>query len=258
MEKLRVCITQFDQIWENKIENLSNFERLLSNIQNCDLIILPEMFTTGFSMNASVLAEEMNDSIAMNWLTKTSKHKNAAIYTSFIVKDNNCFYNRGIFMQPCGTYFIYDKRKTFSLAGESDIFSKGKKETIVVYKGWKINLQICFDLRFPEQIRNSIENDGKPRYDLVLFTANWPEKRSEHWNTLLKARAIENQCYVVGVNRIGADASNLKYSGESKVCNALGHIISSLNKNVNSHEVVEISWKELNTLRMDLPFLKDI
>jgi omega-amidase len=258
MENLRICITQFDQIWEDKMGNLINFEHQVENMEDCDIIVLPEMFTTGFSMNALVLAEEMNDSHTITWLTKFSKIKNAAIYTSFIVKEKDRFYNRGVFMQPDGTYFMYDKRKTFSLAGESDIFSKGSKETIVNYKEWKINLQICYDLRFPEQVRNSIENDGKPRYDLVLYTANWPEKRIEHWNTLLKARAIENQCYVVGVNRIGTDASNLNYSGESKVYTALGEKISSLNKNVNSYEVVEISMRELNTLRSNLPFLKDI
>jgi omega-amidase len=258
MENLRICITQFDQVWENKTVNFANFEKWLANIEPCDIIVLPEMFSTGFSMNADNLAEEMHNSPSVTWLTRIAKEKNAAIYTSFIVKENISFFNRGIFMQPNGKFFVYDKRKTFSLAGESDVFSKGEIETIVTYRDWRINLQICYDLRFPEQVRNSIATDGKSRYDVILYTANWPEKRISHWNTLLQARAIENQSFVVGVNRIGTDNSNLNYTGESAVYNALGEKTSTLNKNVNSVEVVEISAQELNTLRTNLPFLKDI
>ncbi len=256
-QELKICVTQLNQLWEDKAGNVKHFTEMLAKVDGVDLIILPEMFATAFSMNASELAEDMADSESLNWLKNLAAEKNVAIYTSCIIKESNCYYNRGVFVEPSGKIHTYDKRKTFSLAGETDIFTAGKEEVIVEYLGWKINLQICYDLRFPELVRNSIV-DGLPRYDLILYVANWPERRIEHWKTLLKARAIENQCFVVGVNRVGTDNTGLNYCGDSNVITALGDTLTSFRVNTEQIESVLISLQDLTKVRKNLPFLHDL
>ncbi len=258
MQDLKVTLIQCKQFWEDKTANLAHFDSLLESVSNTDLILLPEMFHTGFSMNPYSLAESMDNSMAINWLVKTAKEKNSAIYTSFIAKENDCFYNRGIFIFPDGNFEIYDKRKLFSLAGEHEVFTAGTKETIVEYLGWKIQLQICYDLRFPEIARNRWVSNENPAYDVLLYVANWPEKRALHWKTLLAARAIENQCFVVGLNRIGQDGKALNYIGNSTVIDALGNQLVTIQDAQESIENIELNKEKLNEVRNQLSFIKDV
>jgi omega-amidase len=255
MQDLKVALVQANQVWEDKIANFENYTKLLKNV-DAELIVLPEMFQTGFSMNTKKLAEEWQKSPSVEWLTSLSQSKNSAIYTSLMIAENGNYFNRGVFVYPSGNIKVYDKRKTFSLAGENKFFNSGKNETIVEYLGWKIQLQICYDLRFPEIARNSILPNQSPAYDVLLYVANWPEKRISHWNALLKARAIENQAYVLGTNRIGMDANDIVYSGESQILNALGEII---NLNIKEEHVLIATLKKdsLNKVRKTLPFLPD-
>lgn len=255
MFDLRITIVQFDQIWENVSANYERIEHLLQNLPETDVIVLPEMFHTGFSMDTN-LAEEWSNNAALSFLRNWSTKLNAAIYTSFMVCENELFFNRGVFVEPSSNVTHYDKRRSFGLGGEDKVFTEGTSETIVDFKGWKFNLQICYDLRFPELIRNRIEASGEAAYDVLLYVANWPNKRVLHWNTLLRARAIENQCYTIGVNRIGMDGNNLAYSGSSAIYNGLGEIIVELNDK-ESVQTAILSKSDIQNLRIQLPFLKD-
>ncbi|MNU81845.1 2-oxoglutaramate amidase [compost metagenome] len=255
MQDLRITLVQADQFWEDKKANLRHYEALLQSVSETDLILLPEMFQTGFSMNAPALAEQMENSPSIDWLKRQAAEKKAALYTSLIIEENGNYYNRGVFVAPNGQITIYDKRKLFGMADESIHFRAGTKETIVEYLGWKINLQICYDLRFPENVRNR-EIDGQPAYDLILYVANWPERRIPHWSVLLPARAIENQCYVAGLNRVGKDNTGLNYNGQSKLINLLGEEISNLSE-LESVNTISINYSEMKQLREKLPFLKD-
>jgi predicted amidohydrolase len=257
MQDLKVTLVQADQIWEDKQGNLENYEKLLVNLEETDLIVLPEMFHTGFSMNAEELAETMEDSQGLEWLKAKAKELDAAFYTSLIIEENKNYFNRGVFVYPNGEIKTYDKRKSFGLAGEDKIYTKGAKNKIVALNGWKIQLQICYDVRFPEINRNKIDrNTENPIYDLQLFVANWPAKRSLHWKTLLRARAIENQSYVIGVNRVGKDANNLEYSGDSLLTNALGNV-QNLTPCKEELKTFVLFSNELINIRKSLPFLKD-
>ena len=255
MQDLTIALVQANQHWEDKQANIINYSSLLSNINSVDVIVLPEMCTTGFTMNAHELAEEFSTSSSLNWLKELAESKNSAIFTSLIIEDEGKFRNRGVFVEPNGTIHFYDKRKTFGLAGEDKVFSAGEEEKIISFRGWKIQLQICYDLRFPEIVRNRLTDVGSAAYDLILYTANWPAKRSHHWNSLLTARAIENQCYVVAVNRTGEDGKGLVYSGDSCVIDAMGDSMLHLSK--EEVKVVTISKENLIQIREQLPFLKD-
>lgn len=255
MQDLRITFIQFDQDWEQIESNISKVSAFFQKLNESDLVILPEMFHTSFSMNVS-LAEEWNQNTILEKLQHWSKEKEVAIYTSIMVKEAGLFYNRGVFVKPNGQVETYDKRKAFGLGGEDVVFTPGTTETIVEYKGWKINLQICYDLRFPELIRNRMEQNGLAAYDVLLYVANWPDKRTTHWTTLLQARAIENQCYVLGVNRVGTDGNNLSYSGASAAYDGLGQTITFMNDQEGMQSFV-LSPKELSDLRRSLPFLKD-
>ncbi|MDG1333317.1 MAG: nitrilase-related carbon-nitrogen hydrolase [Crocinitomicaceae bacterium] len=254
MRDLTITLVQADQIWENVQANLDHYESLLADIVTTDLIVLPEMFQTSFSMNTS-LAETM-DGKSISWLKKFASEKDCAIYTSLMISEGDTFYNRGVFVFPSGEIKTYDKRKTFGLAKENDYFTAGEKEQIVSWKGWNIQLQICYDLRFPEIVRNRIDKNGNPAYDLILYVANWPKKRSAHWNALLKARAIENQSYVVGVNRVGTDANGFDYSGNTQIADALGSV-NSLTPEKEHVKSLVINRQELGSIREMLPFLLD-
>ena len=254
MQYLRVTLVQANQIWEDKEANFKNYQSLLAETDDTDLIVLPEMFNTGFSMNAENLAENYTNSKSIQWLKKLAHEKNAAVYTSLMIEENRHFYNRGVFVLPDGQLQYYDKRKAFGLAGEDKIFQTGKSSTIIEYKNWKINLQICYDLRFPEICLNYLNNEVA-NYDLLLYVANWPEKRITHWNSLLVARAIENQSYVVGVNRFGVDPNNLNYNGDSKIIDPLGEVRRSIK--AASVETIILDFDKLQDVRKRLPFLKD-
>ena len=208
---LKLTTIQAPLAWEDIDTNLAYFSKKIESLANqTHLIVLPEMFTTGFSMNAKTLAETM-DGKTMQWLSQTATQTKIAICGSFIAKEKDCFYNRFVFMKPDGTYSIYDKRHLFTLAKEDKIYTAGTARIIIKYRGWKICPQICYDLRFPVWSRN-IE-----QYDLLIYVANFPAKRAHAWRSLLVARAIENQCFVAGVNRIGKDGQQIEYSGDSLV-----------------------------------------
>jgi predicted amidohydrolase len=222
------------------------------------LIVLPEMFHTAFSMKAKDLAENLTDSKGLNWLKAKAHEKQTAIYTSMIVEEKGKFFNRGLFVKPTGEISEYNKIQLFSLAGENEVYTPGGKKTIVEYKGWKICLQICYDLRFPEISRNKIQaSNQKPLYDVLVYVANWPSRRDVHWRTLLQARAIENQAYVLGVNRVGTDGNGLTYTGSSMCVTALGEITDVSLPEVEGVKQIELKMNELEDIRIKIPFLKD-
>lgn len=251
MKPLSITIIQSHLQWENPIANCLNFSEKIDGIsENTDLVILPEMFTTGFSMQATTLAEEAQGD-TLNWMISEAKKHAIAITGSIIVREKKRFYNRLYFVFPNGDFKHYDKRHTFTLAGEHLTYTAGKEQLIIDYKGWKIFPLICYDLRFPVWARNTQE------YDLVLYVANWPVKRITAWDTLLKARAIENMAYCVGVNRVGLDGNGYEYSGHSAVFDVLGKQISTKDFEKEFVETVSLSKEYLNNQRLKLQFLKD-
>ena len=255
MQDLRVTLVQANQKWEDKTANFKNYERLLETVET-NLILLPEMFQTGFTMNNQALCEDFNSSESIKWLKKISLKYNSAIYTSLIISETGNYYNKGVFITPDGKVISYNKRKTFTLAKEDHYYQRGDEEVIVEYKGWKFQLQICYDLRFPELVRNRVISDNSAAYDAILYVANWPKKRSTHWKSLLQARAIENQCYVIGSNRVGEDANGFIYSGDSSVIDALGNV-DSIESGLESIQTSILKRENLLKIRKTLPFLKD-
>ncbi len=216
---MKIALIQAPLVWEKPEVNRKYFEEKINSItEKIDLIILPEMFTTGFSMNPKNIAETM-DGETISLLKDLAKQKNVAITGSLIIAENGKFYNRLVFVFPSGEIKKYDKRHLFSLAGEEKIYTAGTEKLIVEYKGWKICPLICYDLRFPVFSRN-VED-----YDLLIYVANWPKPRTNAWDTLLRARSIENMCYTIGVNRIGIDESNHEYIGHSQAVDFLGNSI---------------------------------
>lgn len=257
MRDLTISLIQTTQFWEDKSKNIANISAIMMENFYSDLILLPEMFNTAFSMDARNLAEPIDFLPSLNQLKIWAKQKNAAIYTSMMVKDGEHFFNRGFFIYPNGEISYYDKRNLFALGGEGAIFSPGKEEKIVDYLGWKINLQICFDLRFPACSTNSMDKEGKAKYDLLLYVANWPEKRIGHWEKLLSARAIENQAYVAGLNRVGVDGNGLNYNGQSVVNDYNGLPILSFENKENAVRSTILNATELKSFRKELTFLND-
>ena len=248
---LRITLAQTDIVWENPEHNRMVLDvQIRQLIGQSDLVILPETFTTGFSMRASELAETM-DGPTVTWLCNLSQKSGIAIGGSLVVKDNGLFYNRFIFVTPEGEVFHYDKRHLFSIGGESVSYTAGDQKVIVNYLGWRIALYTCYDIRFPVWCRNV--NDT----DLMIFTANWPASRNEVWKILLKARAIENQVYVAGVNRIGKDGNNIFYIGESQIINSRGEILSNLNGATSGFFTCEILKSSLNEFREKFPVTND-
>jgi omega-amidase len=248
---MKITLVQSDLIWENREKNLVKFSSVLSDLsQKTDLVILPEMFTTGFSMNSEILAEPFPGP-TFYWMRDEAQKGNFGICGSYIAKDEKNYYNRLLFIRPDGEYVYYDKRHLFGMGGEDKIYMGGKERVIVTYQDVRINLQICYDLRFPVWSRN------KSDYDVLLYVANWPESRSEAWSALLIARAIENQCFAVGVNRIGKDGEGLAYLGNSMIIDPYGKVIGSLCQNKEVHITYEISLSDLKEFRKKFPVLKD-
>jgi predicted amidohydrolase len=208
------------------------------------------MFTTGFTMNAETVAETM-DGKSIAWMKAQAEKLDAAIMGSLIIKEDNKFFNRMIFTFPDGFIVTYDKRHTFSLAGEDKVFSAGKEKVIVEYKGWKICPLICYDLRFPVWSRNTAE------YDVVVYVANWPKPRIAAWDALLKARAIENMSYAIGVNRIGIDDKQNEYCGHSAIYDVLGNNITPIRPNKEQTEILTLEKKHITYYRDKLKFLND-
>jgi predicted amidohydrolase len=252
MQDLKVSIIQTPLFWERKEENLTMFSQKINTLtEETDLIILPEMFTTGFSMKPSQFAEG-TESETLRRMRSWASDKNCAITGSIIVKEKNLYYNRLIWVRPDGTYETYDKRHLFRFAGEHQQYSAGAKKLIVELKGWKICPLICFDLRFPVWSRNLNQE-----YDCLIYVANWPAVRSSAWSTLLQARAHENQCYVVGVNRIGNDGNEIPHSGNSGIIEPKGDVISTIQPNEQRTETIKLSWNNLESYRKKFPVSAD-
>jgi len=252
IKNLKITIFQAYLFWENIDKNLQNLSlRLSSGVkEKTDLIILPEMFNTGFSMNAEELAEEM-DGKTMRWMKDIAEKYECVVAGSLIIKENNNFYNRLIWMLPDGSYQHYDKRHLFSLAGEEQTYTAGKEKVIVELKGWKILLAICYDLRFPVSLRNQ-----QQEYDILLLIASWPDKRSTHWNALIPARAIENQSYVIAANRVGHDGKEIYHSGHSQCIDPMGKTVYYKPEDEDLY-TFSISYEEIVKTRSRFPFLKD-
>lgn len=221
MQDLRIANIQSDLVWEDINANLKHFDQLLNTIEKVDLIVLPEMFSTGFSMNPAHLAEKMDGS-AIQWMTQKAAKLQTPLVGSLIIEEEGNYYNRMVWMNPDGKVHTYDKRHLFSLAKEDDAFTGGSIRCIVNYKGWRFNLNICYDLRFPVWARN------KGDYDCLIYVANWPERRSLAWKTLIRARAIENQSYVIASNRSGIDGNEINYSGDSAIIHPDGNTIDEI------------------------------
>ncbi|WKD85177.1 Omega-amidase YafV [Polaribacter huanghezhanensis] len=247
---LQIAIIQKDLVWENAIKNKAKLDVLLEDIQNVDVIILPEMFTTGFSMVPKPLAEDMNGE-TVDWMQQKAAHFDAAVVGSIIINNKGRYYNRMLFVHPKGKIETYDKRHTFTLAGEHKAYTSGKNKLIVDYKGWKICPLICYDLRFPVWSRNVEE------YDLLIYVANWPIPRINAWKTLLKARAIENMSYCIGVNRVGVDTNGYEYNGNSMAIDFLGNELTEVVENEEKIIYATLSKNKLRNVRTKLPFLED-
>lgn len=256
MQDLIIGLLQVDQAWQNPQENRNRIEAAIKNQSSADLILIPEMAFTGFTMNAKEHAEEWDNSESILWLKEQSLRYNTAFYTSLLIKSDGQFYNRGVFVSEGMVIAHYDKQHLFAFAGEDSVFESGKTQTIVSFKGWKINLQICFDLRFPEGARNLVIG-GNPAYDLLLYVANWPSRRITHWDSLLLARAIENQCYVAAVNRVGVDGNHIEYNGHSCLIAADGSYVEPPVQGTEGLVIQPISFDKLIDLRKSLPFLKE-
>ncbi|WP_298237696.1 amidohydrolase [uncultured Algibacter sp.] len=248
---LNIALIQSDLVWENPELNRINFSKKIEAISNeVDIIVLPEMFTSGFTMNASQVAESMNG-ITVKWMLEQAVKTNAVITGSLVIKENNTYYNRLLFVEPSGYISTYNKRHTFTLVGENKVYTAGTEKVIINYKGWKICPLICYDLRFPVWARNVAD------YDVLIYVANWPKPRVTAWDALLKARAIENMSYCVGVNRVGKDGLNSTYSGHSVVYDVLGNTMTSFQPNKEQIEIVTLDKRHIETYRNKLKFLDD-
>jgi omega-amidase len=285
MSTLTITTIQSNLHWEDKTANLQMFEEKIRGLQQrTEVVVLPEMFSTGFSMQPEKLAEKM-DGPAVSWMKKLSGERKIILTGSLIIEEEGHFYNRLIWMLPNGQFGYYDKRHLFGFAHEDEHYAPGSKRLIASVKGWKINLLVCYDLRFPvwsrqkpaassladlvasemeahdlpippPQESGSSVTEQSPEYDVLIYVANWPERRNHAWKTLLQARAIENQCYVVGVNRVGNDGNGIYHSGDSMIVDALGAVIYT-----KAHDedvfTTTLQKESLEEVRNKLPFLKD-
>ncbi|WP_298531125.1 amidohydrolase [uncultured Algibacter sp.] len=248
---LKVVLIQADLIWEKPKQNRLNFTKKIEEINDdVDLVVLPEMFTSGFTMNASAVAESMQGETVL-WMKDLASKKDIAITGSLVIADENSFYNRLLFVEPSGNITYYNKRHTFTLVGEDETYTAGNEKLIINYKGWKICPLICYDLRFPVWARNTED------YDVLIYVANWPKPRVSAWDTLLKARAIENMCYCIGVNRVGVDGVHSEYSGHSAVYDVLGNVKTSMTPNKEQVETVTLEKRHVEAYRSKLKFLND-
>ena len=269
--RLRVALIQADLIWADPQANRARLEQLMDQQPEADLIILPETFTTGFLGDEGIDAEPMNGP-TLAWMNQQAAHRSAAICGSFVVEEGGERRNRMVFVDDntkskidehtdlstsCLGY--YDKGHLFGPGGEGDRYRAGSDRTVIEWRDWRIDLQICYDLRFPVWCRNGLNQDGqdvRPRFDFQLFVANWPSARVDHWQSLLKARAIENQSFVIGLNRVGVDGNQIAHPGSSMAFSPAGHCLIELNDK-ESTALVTLDKNELTTYRKNLPFLTD-
>ena len=250
MNELNLCLIQTYLHWQDRSANLHHFESVIRHVHHADVIVLPEMFSTGFSMEVERLWDEPEGE-TLKWMRAMAVQSGAAITGSFIVKHDEAYFNRLYFVMPDGNYHTYNKRHLFTLAGEEKVFTAGTDRLIIDYKGWRIMPLICYDLRFPVWSRNTNEAD------LQLFVANWPERRAMPWSSLLKARAIENMCFVAGLNRIGEDGNGVTHSGDSAVFDELGNEILKLTPNEQDVQSITLDRAKMLASREKFSFLKD-
>ncbi len=257
MSTLSITTIQTNLIWEEPSANLRLLEEKIQSIEApTEIVVLPEMFSTGFSMKPALFAETMEgESVA--WMKRVSRENGIILTGSLIIEEEGKYFNRLIWMLPNGQMGHYDKRHRFAYAGEDQHYTAGDKRLIASVKGWKINLQVCYDLRFPVWARNRVSKDlNTPEYDVLIYVANWPERRSHAWKTLLCARAIENQAYVVGVNRVGSDGNNIYHSGNSLVINPLGEVLYHKSDEEDISTIL-LEKEKLIEIRTRFPFLND-
>jgi omega-amidase len=247
---MKIALIQTTQHWENPAANRNHFTEKINSISEAvDLIVLPEMFTTGFSMQPNETAETMEGE-TVSWMQSIAMESQSALCGSAIIKENNHFYNRLLFVFPSGEIQHYDKRHLFTLAGEDKIYTAGKEKLVVEYKGFRICPLVCYDLRFPVFSRNTED------YDVLVYVANWPKPRVNAWDILLRARAVENMCYTIGVNRIGSDNNNLDYVGHSQVVDFLGnHLVEP--QETEGVFITTLDKSKLEETRKKLAFLND-
>jgi predicted amidohydrolase len=248
---MKISVIQPNVVWENKSRNFQNLSGLISPLlNNTDIIILPEMFNTGFSMNSGHFSE-LPEAETFKWMKSTAKLGNFGVCGSFMVRERGRFFNRWIFVSPLEEMWHYDKRHLFSMGEEDKYFSAGKSKLVFTFRGLRISPYICYDLRFPVWSRNN------NNYDLAVYSANWPEARINVWNTLLKARAIENQCFAAGSNRIGTDGNGIKYCGDSAIIDPRGYVIASAGTNSECFVSAELSMADLSEFRKKFPVAGD-
>lgn len=252
MNDIRISIIQTDIVWEKKENNFRLLHEKLQALRGTtEIVVLPEMFSTGFSMQSERLAEPAAGK-TMTLLRRWATEYQLALCGSYMAAENGHYYNRGFFLTPEGETYFYDKHHLFRMGRESRHFTPGDKQTVFSYRGWNLCLLICYDLRFPVWSRN-VDN----AYDLLIYVANWPEERRQAWDTLLRARAIENQCYVCGVNRIGTDGYHLYYNGGSCLCSPQGETIVSVPDHLEGNATATLSLTALNQTRASFPVWKD-
>ena len=247
---LNISLIQSTIYWKDVDKNLAYFKRLISNIEKTDIILLPEMFNTAFCPDNNSLAESMHGK-TVNWMKDISKKKKCSIAGTLMIKEQEKVYNRLVWSSKSGKIYTYDKYHLFSLTKEGRYLAKGSNRLIIEEEGWRICPLICYDLRFPVFSRNNVD------YDLLIYLANWPIKRIEAWDTLLKARSIENQCYTVGVNRIGKDGNRIPFNGHTKVIDAFGKELLSASENKEEILQIEINLDDLKLKRRQMDFLQD-
>lgn len=248
---LNLCLIQTDNIWQQIEANLYHLESKLHALsENSDVILLPELFTTGFTMDAKSVSEGMNGK-GINWMKKMAAKLDSVLIGSLLIEENGNYYNRLITAFPNNDILTYDKRHLFSFAGEDKVFTAGTQRLVFQYKGFKICPMICYDLRFPVWARNTED------FDLLLYVANWPQARISAWDTLLRARAIENLCYTAGLNRVGTDANNLAYIGHSAVYDAMGTQIFSFEDGQQAQGMVSLDLEHIRKTRDQFRFLED-
>ncbi|UKN00753.1 amidohydrolase [Paracrocinitomix mangrovi] len=257
MQDLKIAMVQTQQFWEDKEKNLQHFEKHFVQIPvgGADLLLLPEMFNTGFTMNASNMAEDI-DGTSIKWLQKWAKELQMQIGASLIIRENDNYYNRFVIVSENGIETSYNKRHLFRMADEQLHFSPGTERVIYELKGWKILLQVCYDLRFPVYSRNKTIGDNK-EYDAVIYIANWPERRNNVWKTLLQARAIENQVYCIGVNRVGIDGNDISYTGDSMFIDPWGNVEAKFSENTEIVKILTMDYHKINDITNRFPAFKD-
>jgi omega-amidase len=259
MSSLTFTIIQTQLHWEDKAANRRMLEEKINSLtEKTEVVILPEMFSTGFSMKPGQLAEDM-DGETVAWMKRISAQKKIILTGSLIIKQDDKYMNRLVWMLPNGQMGLYDKRHLFAYAHEDEHYTAGSKRLIASVKGWKLNLLVCYDLRFPVWSRQGQHAPDKHQgleYDILIYVANWPEKRSHMWRTLLQARAIETQCFCIGVNRVGKDGNGIQHSGDSMVVNPLGEV---LYHKANEEDIYTFTLQkeDLIDIREKMPFWKD-